>query len=264
MNPKLRKMRMEAYATIAPYPIECPRIKNACLKWAWKQTPNKGWCQLPPSISHRFVADSKHNMIHFMTQLEATMLQLSKIASTVVEDRKSKVKWIAEVEIGVMSKVFAVPKTEANKSVQEQEVELTKQCAELIATKLLTLLHSPELKNKALPEFPDHIGLMNMVAEHMRDPDFETKITNPTSASSVVTGKPVLAPKVIRMDEEGRPLSQHETMTTKRGRKWRPSHGAYGRVSKQSGTPIAWQRCFFRWVWPQCMATTTPPNRLRW
>ena len=206
-------MRMEAYATIAPYPIEYPRIKNACLKWAWKQDPNKGWCQLPPSISHRFVADSKHNMIHFMTQLEATMLQLSKIASTVVEDRKSKVKWIAEVEIGVMSKVFAVPKTEAYKSVQEQEVELTKQCAELIATKLLTLLHSPELKNKALPEFPDHIGLMNMVAEHMRDPDF---ITNPTSASSVVTGKPVLAPKVIRMDEEGRPLSQHETMTTKK------------------------------------------------
>ena len=216
MNPKLRKMRMEAYATIAPYPIEYPRIKNACLKWAWKQNPNKGWCQLPPSISHRFVADSKHNMIHFMKQLEATMLHLSKIASTVVEDLKSKVKWIAEVEIGVMSKVFAVPKTEANKSVQEQESELTKQCAEFIAIKLLTLLHSPELRNKALPEFPEQIGLMKMVAEHMQDPDFETKNTKPTAASSVVTGKPVLVPKVIRMDEEGRPLSQHETLTIKK------------------------------------------------
>lgn len=217
VNPKLRKMRMEAYATIAPYPIEYPRIKNACLKWAWKQTPSKGWCQLPPNISHRFASASKHNMIDFMMQLEATMLELSKIVSTVVEDRKSKVKWIAEVEINLMTKVFAVPKTEANKSVQEQKTELCKQCAESIATKLVTLWHSPELKNKARPEIPANGNeLMNMVAEHMQDPDFETKTTKPTAAKSEVTEKPVLAPKVIRMDEDGRPLSQHETVNTKK------------------------------------------------
>ena len=92
VNEKLRKMRMEAYAIVAPYPIEYPKIKNACLKWAWKQTPNKGWCQLPPSISHRFASESKFQMIDFMTELEATFLELSKIVSTVVEDRKSRVK----------------------------------------------------------------------------------------------------------------------------------------------------------------------------
>ena len=191
VNPKLRKMRMEAYATIAQYPVEYPRIKNACLKWAWKQTPNKGWCQLPPNISHRFSSESKYNMIDFMMQLEATLLELSMMASAVVEDCKSKVKFIAEVEINVMAKVFAVLKIVANKSVREQETELCKQCAELIATKLLTLRHSLQLNDKALPELLDkNIALMNMVAKHMQDPSFETKPT----AKSVVTETPVLAP----------------------------------------------------------------------
>ena len=36
VNPKLRKMRMEAYAVVAPYPVQFPQIKNACIKWAWK------------------------------------------------------------------------------------------------------------------------------------------------------------------------------------------------------------------------------------
>ena len=53
VNPKLRKMRFEAYAVVSPYPIALPRLKNACLKWAWKQAPKRGWCELPPSISHR-------------------------------------------------------------------------------------------------------------------------------------------------------------------------------------------------------------------
>ena len=41
VNPKLRKMRMEAYTVVAPYPVDFPRIKNACIKWAWTQTPTK-------------------------------------------------------------------------------------------------------------------------------------------------------------------------------------------------------------------------------
>ena len=68
--------------------------------------------------------------------LEAAMLALSKFVSTVVEDLKSKTKWIAEVEINLMSKVFAVPKSEYGKTVQQQQDELCEQCAALIATKL--------------------------------------------------------------------------------------------------------------------------------
>ena len=72
-------------------------------------------------------------MIDFMMQLEEAMLELSKIASTVVEDLKSKTKWIAEVEINLVSKIVAVPKTEADKTVKVQEAELLTECAKLIA-----------------------------------------------------------------------------------------------------------------------------------
>jgi hypothetical protein len=56
----------------------------------------------------------------FMLSLELAMAALSKLASTVVEEKhlKSRTKWIAEVEINLISKVFAVPKkTEEGKTV---------------------------------------------------------------------------------------------------------------------------------------------------
>ena len=58
VNPKLRKMRFEAYKVICDYPLEFPRLKIASLKWAWKQPPKRGWCELPLSIADR-VWDTK-------------------------------------------------------------------------------------------------------------------------------------------------------------------------------------------------------------
>ena len=213
VNPKLRKMRMEAYAVVAPYPVQFPRIKNACIKWAWKQTPNKGWCQLPPSISHRLSGESKHGMYYFMVDLEAAMLDLSKFVSTVVEDLKSKTKWIAEVEINLMSKFFAVPKSEDGKTVQEQQDELCEQCAALIATKLLDLAGHPGFKGniKAIPGKPSK--LMARVQEHVSNPDFQTT-GKKKQQEPVVTE--ALAPKVIEMDADRRPLTQHFTVVTKK------------------------------------------------
>ena len=100
VNQKLRKMRMEGYAVVAPYPVVFPNIKDACLKWSWRHPPKQGWCQLPPSISHRLDAESKYEMYEFMLSLELAMAALSKLASKVVEnqDLKSRAKWIAEVE----------------------------------------------------------------------------------------------------------------------------------------------------------------------
>ena len=66
---------------------------------------------------------------------------LSKTASTVVEELKAKTKWIAEVEINIMAKIFAIPKLMEGKTVLEQETESSQQCATLIATKLLDLLN---------------------------------------------------------------------------------------------------------------------------
>ena len=136
---------MEAYTVVAPYPLEFPRIKNACIEGSWKQIPKQGWCPVPPSISHRLSGD-KYGMPDFMSDLEAAMLALSKFASTVVEDLKARTRWIAEVEISLISKVFAVPKSQDGKTVLQQEKELTKQCAALIATKLLDLAEQPGFK----------------------------------------------------------------------------------------------------------------------
>ena len=50
-----------------------------------------------------------------MMPVELVMVNLGKFASTVVageEIVKSKTKWIAEVELNLMSKRFAVPKRE--------------------------------------------------------------------------------------------------------------------------------------------------------
>ena len=108
VNPKVRKMRMEAYGVIAPYPVEFPRIKNACMKWAWKQPTTKGYCQIPPNIAHRFNKDSKHQMCDFMKQVEGAFLEMGKMASAVVEGPttdKLRCKWIAEVEVNVMAKI---------------------------------------------------------------------------------------------------------------------------------------------------------------
>ena len=224
VNQKLRKMRMEVYAIVAPYPETFPRIKNACLKWSWRQAPNKDkWCQLPPSISHRLSAESKHGMPDFMQTLEMAMAALSKLASTVVEskDVRTRAKWIAEVEINLIAKVFAVPKkVEGGKTVKDQQDELCGQCAALIATKLLDLakLGHPSRYKAGLSGLTRDSTLMQLVGKHLDDPacflsavESSALEKNPHGKlKSVVTEQ--LVPKVIAMDANGMPLSHHETV----------------------------------------------------
>ena len=60
-------------------------------------------------------------MARFMVDLEAAMKNLNLLASTVVDDRDLRIKWVAEVDIGLMNKVFSVPKSMVGWSVYEQE-----------------------------------------------------------------------------------------------------------------------------------------------
>ncbi|CAK0895420.1 unnamed protein product, partial [Prorocentrum cordatum] len=71
VNPKVRKMRMEAYGVIAPYPEEFPKLKNACLK---------------------FNKESRFQMYDFLKEVEGAFLQLGPTSE------KLRCKWIAEVE----------------------------------------------------------------------------------------------------------------------------------------------------------------------
>ena len=219
VNPKLRKLRMEAYAIVASYPVDFPKIKNACLKWSWRQTPTKGWCQLPPNITHRLGRDSKVGMHDFLVTVETAMVGLSKLASTVVEgtvNLKARTKWIAEVEINLVTEIFVVPrKPEEGKTVKDQENELCEKCAAFIATKLLDLLKlgKPGLDHAALTGFKRSSALEQLVWKHLDDPKFcgSTIARNDgRKPNSVVTEK--LVPKVIEMDADGVALSTHETV----------------------------------------------------
>ena len=67
------------------------------------------------------------------------MRDLNTLASTVLEEKSLKTRWVAEVEIDLMSKFFSVPRLLKGLSVQKKENELCKQSAELIATKILEL-----------------------------------------------------------------------------------------------------------------------------
>ena len=217
VNQKLRKMRMEVYAVVAPYPVDFPKIKNACLKWSWRQTPHRGWCQVPPSILHRLTDDSKFGMYDFMLSVELAMAALSKLTSTVVEikDLKSRTKWIAEVEINLMCKIFAWPKKELfkGKTVLQQQEELCEQCAALIATKLLDLakLGKPDVYRAGLSGLTRDSALMKRVGEHLDDPaSFLARDKKEAEQTPEVAGP--LVPKVIEMDADGRPVTEHETV----------------------------------------------------
>ena len=116
VNPKLRKMRFETYGVVAPYPGEFVKCKIGSVKWAWFQNPTRGWCPLPPSIVFRFNKDNtaKGAMFDFMVEVEDALQFMTKCASVVmgVTDSREKTLWIAEVDVGIMAKIFAAPKSE--------------------------------------------------------------------------------------------------------------------------------------------------------
>lgn len=110
-----------------------------------------------------------------MLSVELAMAALSKLASTVVEnqDLKSRTKWIAEVEINLMGKIFAVPKKgEGGKTVQQQEDELCDQCAAFIASKLLDLakLGKRDVYQVGMSGLKRDSALVGLVFDHLGDP----------------------------------------------------------------------------------------------
>ena len=172
---------------------------------------------MPPSILHRLQPDSKYHMKEVMEDIEGAMLFLSKCASTVVEteDLKTKTKWIGEVDIGLMTKIFAVPKTEEGLNLSEQKEKLKGTCAEFIVMKLVELLQlgKPPVHRNGLPLFPDN-ALLQLCDKKLSDPSFadkakEAKESESSKDKSAVAEK--LEPKVIRLNRKGMPISSHDT-----------------------------------------------------
>ena len=116
MNPKLRKQRWETYAVVPEYLVKFPNMKNAIIMWSYRQQTTRVWCHMPPNIGYRF--DSKHKliMIDALIQIEETMREMCSLSEAVMDDPldqkvvRSRVAWSAAVDIGLITKVFAVPK----------------------------------------------------------------------------------------------------------------------------------------------------------
>jgi len=206
VNPKLRKMRFEAYALVAAYPLQYPRIKNACLKWAWKQFPMRGWCPLPPNIGHRF-ASLPAGMPSLMRDIEGAFCYLGKVASTVVEktDPKKRIKWTSEVEICIVTKIFAVPKKlEGGKTLEEQEKQLQDDCAELMARKLVQLMPNAPIPHQP----PNGNSLLTAVLTKFGNPNALDPDKAQAQKSSTVVED--LVPRVIKLDHNGAPITSQE------------------------------------------------------
>jgi len=219
VNAKLRKMRLEAYGVVAPYPLAFPGLENACLKLAYRQAPTRGWCQLPPSTMHRLDRRSKTNTCQTMENVEECFVFLRKAASTVVEKmdlkansiHRTKTKWIGEVDIGLAGKIFAVPRTEIDLNTSEQETELQKKCADFIALKLRELLDMSKKTVDDFPTFPMN-ELLALAKDRLLDPvtirKFKEASQSQTSKEASAVAE-LLVPRIMEMDADGVPVSQH-------------------------------------------------------
>ena len=54
VDPMKRKFQFQAYRNVVQVPPEYQRIRLGLLCWAFKQSPERNWCVLPPDIGSRF------------------------------------------------------------------------------------------------------------------------------------------------------------------------------------------------------------------
>ena len=137
VNPTIRKFRWESYGAVANYGIHFPRLKNAMLKWAWKQPPNNCMCQVPPKIDYRFNEKHEYSMRELMLEIEGALAWNSRAFEVMMKDLGERTKKISELEIDVASKIIAVPKKDEKKTLEQQEAALRSDCAGLIAKKII-------------------------------------------------------------------------------------------------------------------------------
>ena len=138
-------------------------------------------------------------MVTLMGEVEASLRILHKYCSMVMgnADMKRKAKWLAELDICLISKIFNTPKNEEGMTVAMQEVKLRDECASLIATKVA------ELQDKDAARQADALkgenALVARVRDHLGNPRCEDKASeNPTSAVAV--------PRIVAMDKDGKPV----------------------------------------------------------
>ena len=162
---------------------------------------------MPPSIGHRFDDDSKYGMRDLMTEMEAGLLALNKFVSTVVEEPKEKTKLSASVDISIIAKIFAVPKNSSDgKDVNQQMEDLRESVAQFIAAKVIEIRGS----GGDFSSLPNNTDILKMAHELLASPE-ESVVTESQVAKEPKQQQ--LVPKVIEFDADGKPITQHQTVS---------------------------------------------------
>ena len=222
VNQKKRKMQMSVYAQVAPYPVAVPGIKNACLKWSWRQTPKLGWCQIPTDISHRFSDGSKYEWCEMMTWIEEVFGSIYAVASDVITNSEvaecDKLKhmtcWVSTVEVDVMTLIFQSPKLSAETAHEKQKVVVCDKIASIVAKQVLELVKvgAPAVTRHNIPSLQggEENKLLQSIMELVRDDAW------PSIEPAVAGARAVLAPTVTAMDAQGRATTELATVLKKK------------------------------------------------
>ena len=184
---------------------------------------------MPPNIGFRLQDEGKHSMADLMMSTELAMAAPSEIASTVVDEsvgedyERKRSRWVAEVEIGIVGRIFQVPKTEVGKTLADQEAELSATCAEFVASKMLELLktRNPPLTLAYLLGIAANIkekyysSFWQAIVKQLENPSLESKpdISNGKHDKKKSRAEQTLVPKVLKLDADGRPIAGNETET---------------------------------------------------
>ena len=138
----------------------------------------------------------------------------------------ARTKWIAAVDVGTMSRIFAVPKAKEGKTVREQGMELADDCAEFFAKKLIALKPIvPSLSAVADENLAQHLIAIPEIGE-MPNSDNDINVAAQIKArmavkdvSAVAEEKPdekaCLTPTAVKLDSAGRPSTEHATRPQK-------------------------------------------------
>ena len=215
---------MSVYGQIAKYPVAFPGIKNACIKWSWRQTPRLGWCPIPVDISHRFSDESKYEWCELMAWIEEVFGSMYAMAENVITNysavaESDKLKritcWVSSVEVDVMTLIFQSPKQIAATAHEKQKVTVFDKIASIVAMQVLELVKggAPAVARQIIPslEGGEKNKLLQKIMELVRNDAWP--IIEPAAVDKEIT---VLAPVVTTMDAQGRATTELATVSKKR------------------------------------------------
>ena len=102
-------------------------------------------------------------------------------------------------------------------SVSEQQKKLEEDCAQFVATKLVHLLQEEGEMMRPLPiEPPRDNSLLSEAAKKHDNRDFVKKVQNPEKEDPRSTVVETLVPTLIKLDQDGVPISAHEEVWTEK------------------------------------------------